>query len=77
MSAAARSPAQCPAGSRVSFPRSAGALRSCPVQPLVKQAEGHADAAGDGGGGTVGGLRLGLVQDCGGPGVTVSDCLGR
>ena len=34
--------------------------------------------AGDGGGGTVGGLRLGLVQDGGGqPGVTVSDCLGR
>jgi hypothetical protein len=45
---------------------------------LVKQAEGHADAAGDGGGGTVGGLWLGLIQDCGGqPGVTVSDCPGR
>jgi hypothetical protein len=47
-------------------------------QPLVNQAEGHADAASHGGGGTVGGLRLGLVQGGGGQsGVTVSDCLGR
>jgi hypothetical protein len=48
-----------------------------PGQPLVGQAEGEADAAGDGGGGAVGGFGLGLIQDRGRElGVTVSDGLG-
>ena len=52
MSVAACSPVQWPAGSRVSLARPAGTC-VVPGQPLVEQAEGNPDAAGDGGRGAV------------------------
>ena len=75
MSVAACSPVQWPA--QPGQPGQAGNVGVVPGQPLVEQAEGNPDAAGDGGRGAVAGFGLGLIQDRGGePGVAVGDGFG-